>query len=83
VNQEEFDALNGRVSALSAVLNSVIQTLPQELALQAAANLARSQLEMAMDDQSNGDTPAAEAAARNTILDGYGELLKAVGLHAR
>ena len=77
MTQEEFDALNGRVLAISMALTAVIGTLPQLSAAQAAVALKMEQMESERDDAAN-ETPAAEARSRDLILSGYVDLLSAV-----
>jgi hypothetical protein len=74
--QDQIDAINGRIEAINSIL---LATLPHMLtklqAAQAVVDLAISK-ESARQDEP--DAPAATVAARETILDGYINLLSVV-----
>lgn len=74
---EDFDALNGRVLALSVALTSIIPTLSRLGAARAAANLKMEQETLRLEDKELG-TPTAEIRSRDLMLDGYLNLLSAV-----
>lgn len=82
MTEEDFDALNGRVVALSLVLTSIIPTLSRLSGAQAAVGLKIEQESIRQDDEQTG-TPPAEARSRDVILDGYVELLSAVAKHGQ
>lgn len=76
MNQDEIDALNGRVAALTMALSSIIQTLPALSAAQAAVALKTEQLDQPQYDEEYG-TSQKEVAARDAIVDSYLQLLSA------
>ena len=77
MTQEEFDGLIGRTEALSAVLTTVISTLPALSAARAALELKIEQETQRQEDQAAG-TPKATSDVRNAILDSYVGLLSSV-----
>jgi len=77
MTQDELDAMNGRIAALSMTLTALIQALPALGAAEAAVLLKMDQEATRQADAEDG-TPAAEAQSRDMIVDSYLQLLSAV-----
>lgn len=77
MTQDELDAMNGRIAALSMTLTALIQALPALGAAEAAVLLKMDQEATRQADAEDG-TPAAEARSRDMIVDSYLQLLSAV-----
>lgn len=75
MEQQDFDALSGRVEAISMSLLAVIQTLsPLQAATAAAALAVERETQRLTDSPSN----SAGTQARDDIVDGYLGLLRAL-----
>lgn len=74
LSADEVDAMNGRTQALVLTLTSLIASLPQLCAAEAAVRLLIAQAEERQNDGVN-QTSAAWARSRDAIVDGYVELL--------
>lgn len=75
MNEEELQAMQGQIAALSMALAAVMQTLPAAAAAQAALQLSKDQEQKQLLDDEN-ETPQAQASARWDLAERYGELLR-------
>lgn len=77
MEQESFDALNGRVSAISMTLSAVLTSLTPLNAAEAAVRLAMQLEESKQQDSVEGVTEA-ETRARDAVAESYLQLLSAL-----
>ena len=75
MNDEEFEFVQGQISAITSTLAVVISTMPQLSAAQAALQLAVTQETDNMEDAANG-TSERHASSRNSMLSAFVELLQ-------
>ena len=75
-HETEIDALRGQLAALNGVLISVISTLSPLQKAQCAVSLAVEK-QAASQQDADEQTPPTEAAARDTVMQAYLELLSA------
>lgn len=81
MNQEALDSVNGRILAITLVLNSLITQLTPAQARKAADALAGAHEGVARHDVEDA-VPQAEAHQRDMLVVQMGQLLVAVGSRA-
>jgi hypothetical protein len=81
MNQEALDSVNGRILAITLVLNSLIPQLTPAQARNAADALAGEHEEVARHDVED-DVPQVEAHQRDMLVVEWARLLQAVGSRA-
>lgn len=77
MNEEELQSMQGQIQALGMVMTNLLPSLGPVEAAQAAVGLAIA-LEEAKIEDLNGETPPAQAFARNGIAQAYLDLLSAI-----
>ena len=76
MNEYSTAVLNGKIDAISLVLNQVLMTLTPVQAAQAALTLAIEK--ESVRTEADGDMPEEEIAVKEQLLGAYAELLSAV-----
>lgn len=77
MQDENFNILQGQISALNTVIIQLALQLTQIQAAEAALGLAVEQEEANQQDETD-NTPPTETRARNRVLSGYVDLLQSV-----